>query len=564
MDRLRVSRGVIARARPRAARTLVRCVLLAALLVPAGKANCAPSAAPVTAVSTGEAIFQKGVLGSGEPLEAMHDGGVNLRGAAAACMNCHRRSGLGSREGNSSIPPITARYLFHPRVETPEEFDLPYIPGMRTNREPYTDATIARAIREGLDSEGRPLGNLMPQYALNDTDMAALTGYLKRLDQRRSPGVTDTVLHFATIVTPDADPVKRRGMLDVLKQYFDDKNVFPLGATPPLRTSRKMMFMVNRRWELHVWELSGPPATWHEQLKRYLAEQPVFAVLSGLGGKNWAPVHAFCEQEAVPCLFPNVEVPVETDHDFYSVYFSKGVLLEADLLAKRILDDAGGKPAKAMKTVWQVYRAGDNGERGAQTLAAALRGHGIAVSNRTLAPGDDVAGAMRGIAHADVLVLWLRPPDIAALGRSPPPSNIVFMSGLLGGLDNTPLSASWRGVTRLAYPFDLPEGRRVRVDYAFGWFSIRKIPMVAPQVQADTYLACGLLAETLSHMVDAFEKDYLIERIQDMLERRILTGYYPRLTLAPGQRFASKGGYIVRFAEPDRVRLVADGDWMVP
>jgi cytochrome c553 len=564
MDCARGSRGAIARVRSLAALALVQCVLLAVLSVPVGKANAAPSTPPVTTANTGEAIFQKGVLGSGEPLEAMHEGGVNLRGAAAACMNCHRRSGLGSREGNNNIPPITDRYLVHPRADSPEDLDIPYIPGMRTNREPYTDATIARAIREGLDSEGKPLSNLMPQYALNDTDMAALIGYLKRLDRRTPAGVTDTVLHFATIITPDADPVKRRGMLDVLKQYFDDKNVFPLGATPPLRSSRKMMFMVNRRWELHVWELSGPPSTWHEQLKRYLVEQPVFAVLSGLGGKNWAPVHEFCEQEAVPCLFPNVEVPVETDQDFYSVYFSKGVLLEAELLARRILDEAGGKPARAMTTVWQVYRTGDNGERGAQALAAALKGHGIAVSSRALAPGDSVTRSLRGMSRADVLVLWLRPPDVAALGRLPPPSDTVFMSGLLGGLDSTPLSASWRGVTRLAYPFDLPDGRRVRVDYAFGWFSIRKIPMVAPQVQADTYLACGLLAETLGHMVDAFERDYLIERIQDMLERRILTGYYPRLTLAPGQRFASKGGYIVRFAEPDRVRLVADGAWMVP
>ncbi|MFL9984452.1 cytochrome C [Paraburkholderia sediminicola] len=564
MDRAWVSRGAIARVRSVAALALVQCVLLAALIAPVGKADAAPSTPSVTTANTGEAIFQKGVLGSGEPVEAMHDGGVNLRGAAAACMNCHRRSGLGSREGNNNIPPITDRYLVHPRVENPEEFDLPYIPGMRTNREPYTDATIARAIREGLDSEGKPLSNLMPQYALNDTDMAALIGYLKRLDRRRPAGVTDTVLHFATIITPDADPVKRRGMLDVLKQYFDDKNVFPLGATPPLRSSRKMMFMVNRRWELHVWELNGPPSTWHEQLRRYLAEQPVFAVLSGLGGKNWAPVHEFCEQEAVPCLFPNVEVPVETDQDFYSVYFSKGVLLEAALLARRILDEASGKPARAMTKVWQVYRTGDSGERGAEALAAALKGHGIAVSSRALAPGDSIARALHGMSHGDVLVLWLRPPDIAALGRLPPPSDTVFMSGLLGGLDSTPLSASWRGVTRLAYPFDLPDGRRVRVDYAFGWFSIRKIPMVAPQVQADTYLACGLLAETLGHMVDAFERDYLIERIQDMLERRILTGYYPRLTLAPGQRFASKGGYIVRFAEPDRIRLVADGAWMVP
>ncbi|CAB3732736.1 hypothetical protein LMG24238_05877 [Paraburkholderia sediminicola] len=564
MDRARASRRAIARARSLAALVLVQCALLAASMVPVGKTNAAPSTPPVTPANAGEAIFQKGVLGSGEQLEAMHDGGVNLRGAAAACMNCHRRSGLGSREGNNNIPPITDRYLVHPRADSPDDLDIPYIPGMRTNREPYTDATIARAIRDGLDSEGKPLSNLMPQYALNDTDMAALIGYLKRLDRRASTGVTDTVLHFATIITPDADPVKRRGMLDVLKQYFDDKNVFPLGATPPLRSSRKMMFMVNRRWELHVWELSGPPSTWHEQLKRYLAEQPVFAVLSGLGGKNWAPIHDFCEQEAVPCLFPNVEVPVETDQDFYSVYFSKGVLLEAALLARRILDEGSGKLTQAKPKVWQVYRTGDSGERGAEALAAALKGHGIAVSSRALAPGDSVAHSLRGISRGDVLVLWLRPPDVEALGHLPPPSDTVFMSGLLGGLDSTPLSASWRGVTRLAYPFDLPDGRRVRVDYAFGWFSIRKIPMVAPQVQADTYLACGLLAETLSHMVDAFERDYLIERIQDMLERRILTGYYPRLTLAPGQRFASKGGYIVRFAGPDRVRLVADGGWMVP
>ena len=564
--------GPRGRARTRAPSLAARwlAALFAALILPVGDARCAPAAQPATTGGAGEALYQRGILSSGEPLDAMHDGGVRLQGAAAACMNCHRRSGLGSREGNSSIPPITWRYLVEPRAQNPEDVDLPYVPGMRAEREPYTEATVARAIREGIDSEGKPLSSLMPQYALNDADMQALIGYLKHLDRRRPTGVTDTVLHFATIITPDADPVKRAGMLDVLTHYFADKNVFPLGAVPPLRSSRKMMFMVNRRWELHVWELKGPSDTWREQLTQFQARQPVFAVVSGLGGKNWAPVHDFCEQEAVPCLFPNVEVPVENDHDFYSVYFSKGVLLESGLLAARIVDEAGSRQtqgtndAKAMKRVWQVYRAGDNGERGAQALAAALQAHGMAVSNHALAPGESAAHAMHGIPRSGVLVLWLRPPDIAALAKIPPATDTVFMSGLMGGLDSTPLPPSWRGVTRLAYPFDLPEGRRVRVDYAFGWFSIRQIPMVAPQVQADTYLACGLLAETLSHMVDAFVRDYLVERIQDMLERRILTGYYPRLTLAPGQTFASKGGYIVRFAGPDHIKLVADGDWIVP
>jgi hypothetical protein len=65
-------------------------------------------------------------------------------------------------------------------------------------------------------------------------------------------------------------------------------------------------------------------------------------------------------------------------------------------------------------------------------------------------------------------------------------------------------------------------------------------------------------------MVDTFVRDYLIERMEAMLEHRVITGYYPRLALAPGQRFASKGGYIVRFAGTTGTGLVAASDWIVP
>jgi hypothetical protein len=83
-------------------------------------------------------------------------------------------------------------------------------------------------------------------------------------------------------------------------------------------------------------------------------------------------------------------------------------------------------------------------------------------------------------------------------------------------------------------------------------------------VQVDTYLVCGLVSDTLNHMVDTFVRDYLIERIEGMLEHRVITGYYPRLALAPGQRFASKGGFLVRFAEPAGSRIVPDSDWIIP
>jgi cytochrome c553 len=528
-------------------------------------------AAEASALDVGESIYLRGQLGSGAPLTGGREGGgVSTQGADAACVNCHQRSGLGTSEGRFTIPPVTGEYLFHSRMHGSDEAALPFVESMHGNREPYTEATLTRAIRDGLDSQGRSLGYLMPRFALDDADMAALIQYLKKLTVHRVPGVTDTVLHFATIFTPDADPVKRAGVLDVLQHYVAEKNLFPFGPSPRMWTSgktaySKSMYMAHRHWQLHVWQLEGPAATWRAQLEKRLAEEPVYAVLSGLGASNWAPVHEFCEQNAVPCLFPNVEVPVVANRDFFSVYFSRGVLLEAELITSRILGPDGQAPAV---TVQQLYRAGDSGAPAAEALAAELQARGIPVRNQRLPAGplgQGLSEALRAAGGAQILVLWLRPADIVALGKAPTESATVYLSGLMGGLENAPLPPSWRPRTSIAYPLDLPDKRGVRLDYALGWFSFRHIPVVAQQVQADTYLACSLVADVLNnHMADSIARPYLIEQLQDMLERRIMTGYYPHLALATHQRFASKGGYVAHFPESTGTRLLADSDWIVP
>ncbi len=350
--------------------------ILAACAPLSGRADNAATPAGAARTSVGESIYLHGVLGSGAPLEATREaGGIGTHGADAACVNCHQRSGLGSREGDLFIPPVTGEYLFHVRLPGAHDRILPYVESMHNHRDPYTDTTVARAIRDGLDSDGRPLSYLMPRFALSDSDMASLIGYLTNLGARRTPGVTDSVVHFATIFTPDSDPVKRRGVLDVLTHYVTEQNSFPIGPSPHMRTSdktaySKSMYMAHLRWQLHVWQLSGPASSWHGQLEQHLREEPVFAVLSGLGGSNWAPVHEFCEQNALPCLFPNVEVPVAAPGDFYSLYFSRGVLLEAELIGSQVL--ALEKEPSAL-VVDQIYRTGDSGE-------AAARGSGRAIA----------------------------------------------------------------------------------------------------------------------------------------------------------------------------------------
>ncbi len=149
-----------------------------------------PAVAPAGTATVGEAIYRNGVLPSGRPLAAEREGNVRIEGATAACVNCHRRSGLGMKEGRRTIPPVAGIYLFHPRAGTIDDLDLPFVEGMRADRDPYTDATLARAIREGIGADGKPLSYLMPHYALDDAEMSELIAYLKQLSPGAVPGVT--------------------------------------------------------------------------------------------------------------------------------------------------------------------------------------------------------------------------------------------------------------------------------------------------------------------------------------------------------------------------------------
>jgi len=176
------------------------------------------------------------------------------------------------------------------------------------------------------------------------------------------------------------------------------------------------------------------------------------------------------------------------------------------------------------------------------------------------------------------VVLWLRPADLQALPAAAP-AGPVLLSGLMGGLDAAPLPEAWRTRAHMSYPVDLPERRVARMNFPFGWMRVQHIPVRAERVQVDTYLACVITAETLGHVLDSFVPEYLIERLEMMISRRLANAYFPRLGLAPGQRFASKGGFVVHFdaqvapaerpatADPLSAagrRVVADSDWIVP
>lgn len=514
-----------------------------------------------------ELVYRQGILPSGEPLHGDRDIGVPVEGAEAACANCHRRSGLGTLEGRIIIPPVTAKYLFRTYGSHGlEDMDYRFGTGINSQREPYNEDTLTRAIREGIGKEGQKLSPLMPHYPLDDATMTSLISYLTTLssESEPEPGVSGDTLHFATIITPDADPVKRKGMLDVLERFFSDRNEFLRGGRRVLQSAVHVKYRVTRRWQLHVWELTGSSVTWEEQLRQHQAGEPVFAVISGLGGKTWVPVHRFCETASIPCLLPNVDLPVEAENDFYPVYFNKGVLLEARLISQALQES---KEQSGIKRVVQIYREEDVGQEAANALVKAGGSTGLPSISRVLKFGakkHELENLLKQGSAGDAFILWLRPDDLKSLPAELPKMNSVFISGLMGGLENSPLPQAWRRVAHMAYPLDMPDLRKARMNFPLGWLKIHKIPLVDELTQANTYLACGIMAETITDMLDSFVRDYMVERIESMVSYRTVTGHYPRLGLAPGQRFAAKGGYIVHFAEPEGTRLLADSDWIVP
>jgi hypothetical protein len=217
----------------------------------------------------------------------------------------------------------------------------------------------------------------------------------------------------------------------------------------------------------------------------------------------------------------------------------------------------------------------------------------------------------------DSAVLWLDAQELDALAALPAPRATVYVSTLLAGDPAARVPAAWRAHTRVLYPYELP-GRRIHNMATFeSWLALRNVPRVDEAMQSEVYFAFGYLAFTLGEMLDNLYRDCLVDRGEANVRRRELlraeeelmirqgghpppkvtaakstyapgaifgtqadsplaqsktplagaregTTIYPRLSLAPGQRLASKGAYVLAL-DPSNGRLIEEGArWFAP
>jgi len=506
--------------------------LLACLL---SGAACAqrPAAVPGDAVR-GMRLYLDGVRADGTALHALGASGIQRSGRDAACVACHRRSGFGSAEGPFGVRPITSQDLFQDRPPVAATARIAHQLG-KPARPPYDSARLAAALRAGIDSAGSPLGALMPRYTLSAGELRDLEAYLRTLGAEPAEGVDGEDIHLATVIQPGVAPARRTALLTVLDTFVRDKNAAVRSEPARRRAGAMRMQRAYRRWVLHVWELSGPASAWPGQLDALYRARPVFALVSGLGDDDWAPIHRFSERRRLPTILPLARLPAVLEPNFYTLYFSTGILLEAQGLARH-LAAGGGR-------VTQIYRTDDAAAcAAAAMLRHSLAGSAVVLADRPLRFGPD--SATRAGADGDAAVVaWLGAEDLSRLGA---PAAPAYVAQSLVQQESPP---GWERAQRVS-GWEPDAGRALRLRRVRDWLSARSIPPGDEEVQVNAWFAMSMLGEALMHMMDSFSREYLLEQVEHNINVTILPSMYPHLSVGRDMRVAAHEIHIGQAGSP--------------
>ncbi len=522
-------------------------------------------------LAVGERIYLEGKLPSGEVIRSFTQGDIELSGTQVSCVNCHKHSGQGSSESRFQVPAVTEAALFERREIGRKEKTLRKFGSvdnsilMENQRPIYTVESLRRAIVEGIDPDGRVLDPLMPRFQLQSAALDSLIAYMRTLSHDLSPGVDSNTIRFATIVAGKVNATKKQYMLDIIDRYFEDKNV--VSRNDIMRRDqgpwhKEPQFSAYRTWVLDVWELHGAPDSWAKQLASVYDKTPVFAVIGGLSEGTWAPIHDFCQTRKIPCVLPNAYFEGAKDTDFYNVYFSKGTSLEAETLANHLKKSAAG----TINQVVQVYPDNTDMHQVASAFGDNIDKTGIRLIDVPLAQPQqpdalfwkDLAAKYPGA----TLATWLNAEQLQQAGETVASFGNIYLSGTLVAQNVDQLPVALRNKALMIYPFELPAKRNLARTFA--WARLKKIEVKDEAILANSYFVLGMITDVIKHLQHNLYRDYFLERVEHMADRAVTPSIFPRVSMAPGQRFMSKGAYIVKIDPEAKDGLTPVTDWITP
>ncbi|MBA1203276.1 ABC transporter substrate-binding protein [Pseudomonas capeferrum] len=469
----------------------------------------------------GKRLFREGVSSSDAQVVArVGASDMTVPASVLPCASCHGFDGRGRAEGGVRPPTLDWQRLALGQGERE-------VNGRRYPA--YSDASVARAIGQGLDPAGNRLDPAMPRFVLSMADQRNLTAYLKRLGEERDPGLEEATLRLGTLL-PSQGPLAEAGRVvrAVLEDGFEQLNL--QGG------------IHGRRLHLVTLDPGPDQASAEQALARLLDGEEVFALIAPLAPLLDGVLSQRLESAGVPLIgstprsggSPQIFDPLPG--------------LREQLLSLA----AHGRQALALGPgALQVVYAGDDQGALAESLWQRLRLLGWAPPPLRAFDGRAVEG--QGILYVGRAGGFAELANaLQAAGRSP--YLFAASSQVAGALPGLP--AHWSQRLFLAYPFvpgDWTEqGRASLADMQ------RRQGLDGRQasLQVGTLCALKLLTEALKQMGRDTSREHLVRVLEGLHD--VPTGLTPALSFGPGLRHGLAGAHVVAVDLPGpRFRAVA-------
>jgi ABC-type branched-subunit amino acid transport system substrate-binding protein len=324
-----------------------------------------------------------------------------------------------------------------------------------------------------------------------------------------------------------------------------------------------------KRIKLLRWNLNGSPESWQGQLQEYYDREPVFALLGGISSGPWQPIHDFCEKKGLPSILPITDLPVISDKDWYTLYFSKGPFQEGEAAAKylnRALSNVNGGIlqltvgssrsqllAKGFSQTWLELRGNMPKELQLDS--------GKAVQQ--LADKSFVSGMA-------AVLIWLEPEEAKlALKLLETFQGPVFLPGGEVDFSSLELSDAQRERIFFTYPYRLPVDEKKYDAYTDQIFINSPKDTRSKKIIKQVYSINQVLNQALMEL----KGDYYRDALLDVLGMGMGGGMgvvldtafplYERLSFGPNQRYASKGCYVVQLPKGPSLHPVLKSEWVI-
>jgi hypothetical protein len=127
----------------------------------------------------------------------------------------------------------------------------------------------------------------------------------------------------------------------------------------------------------------------------------------------------------------------------------------------------------------------------------------------------------------------------------------------------TALPDRLRDFTFITWPTRLPGDEEYSRAIVASWLRSRKIQVTNMAISSKVYFLTRLLSNVLLDMGGDYYRDFFLELLENSLDQTTSSVTYPLLTFGPGQRYASKGCYVVTITKGDAPKVVRQSDWII-